>query len=159
MSRARDCFETVELWSGGVSVSVQFGEQYMAGSDDFVESRFDFSPQDVGERFFETFSASVEQLDRLSRQLYKCVLGYYTAMGTEGKTMAGRAVSQFLEMAGLHAQELIDSCVPGADPGPVRYFFRATMRNTYNESCPHFTPRQLQAWAENQPNASKKGKK
>ena len=158
MSRARDCFESVELWSGGVSVTYQSGEQYMAGSDDFVESCFDFSPQDVGEQFFETFSASVEQLDRLSKQLYKCVLGYYTAMGTEGKTMAGRAASQFWEIAGLHAQELIDSCVPGEDPEPVRYFFRATMRNTYNESCPHFTPRQLQAWAKNQPNASQKGK-
>lgn len=159
MSRARDCFETVELWSGGVRVTSNAGEQYLTGSDDFVESQFEFSPQDVGEQFFVNFSASVDQLDRLAKQLYSSVLGYFETMGTEGKTMAERATSKFWEIAGLHAQELIDSSFPGENPESVRNFFRATMRNTYNESCPHFTPRQLQAWAENQPNASKKGKK
>lgn len=159
MSRARDFFETVELWSGGVRVTSNAGEQYLTGSDDFVESQFEFSPQDVGEQFFVNFSASVDQLDHLAKQLYSSVLGYFETMGTEGKTMAERATSKFWEIAGLHAQELIDSCFPGENPESVRNFFRATMRNTYNESCPHFTPRQLQAWAENQPNASKKGKK
>lgn len=159
MSRARDCFESVELWSGGVRVTSNAGEQYLTASDDFVESQFEFSPQDVGEQFFVNFSASVDQLDRLAKQLYSSVLGYFETMGTEGKTMAERATSKFWEIAGLHAQELIDSCSPGENPEYVRNFYRATMRNTYNESCPHFTPRQLQAWAENQPNASKKGKK
>lgn len=159
MSRARDCFESVELWSGGVRVTSNAGEQYLTGSDDFVESQFEFSPQDVGEQFFVNFSASVDQLDRLAKQLYSSVLGYFETMGTEGKTMAERATSKFWEIAGLHAQELIDSCSPGENPEYVSNFYRATMRNTYNESCPHFTPRQLQAWAENQPNASKKGKK
>lgn len=159
MSRARDFFESVELWSGGVRVTSNAGEQYLTGSDDFVESQFEFSPQDVGEHFFVNFSASVDQLDHLAKQLYSSVLGYFETMGTEGKTMAERATSKFWEIAGLHAQELIDSCFPGENPESVRNFFRATMRNTYNESCPHFTPRQLQAWAENQPNASKKGKK
>lgn len=159
MSRARDFFETVELWSGGVRVTSNAGEQYLTGSDDFVESQFEFSPQDVGEQFFVNFSASVDQLDHLAKQLYSSALGYFETMGTEGKTMAERATSKFWEIAGLHAQELIDSCFPGENPESVRNFFRATMRNTYNESCPHFTPRQLQAWAENQPNASKKGKK
>lgn len=159
MSRARDFFESVELWSGGVRVTSNAGEQYLTGSDDFVESQFEFSPQDVGEQFFVIFSASVDQLDHLAKQLYSSVLGYFETMGTEGKTMAERATSKFWEIAGLHAQELIDSCFPGENPESVRNFFRATMRNTYNESCPHFTPRQLQAWAENQPNASKKGKK
>lgn len=159
MSRARDFFESVELWSGGVRVTSNAGEQYLTGSDDFVESQFEFSPQDVGEQFFVNFSASVDQLDHLAKQLYSSVLGYFETMGTEGKTMAERATSKFWEIAGLHAQELIDSCFPGENPESVRNFFRATMRNTYNESCPHFTPRQLQAWAENQPNASKKGKK
>lgn len=158
MSRARDRFETVELWSGGVRVTSNAGEQYLTGSDDFVDSQFEFSPQDVGEQFFVTFSTSAEQLDHLAKRLYMCVLGYYKDMGTDGKTLAERSVAKFWEIAGLHAQELIDSCVPGEDPEPVRYFFRATMRNTYNESCPHFTPRQLQAWAKNQPNASQKGK-
>lgn len=159
MSRARDFFESVELWSGGVRVTSNAGEQYLTGSDDFVESQFEFSPQDVGEQFFVNFSASVDQLDHLAKQLYSSVLGYFETMGTEGKTMAERATSKFWEIAGLHAQELIDSCSPGENPEYVRNFYRATMRNTYNESCPHFTPRQLQAWAENQPNASKKGKK
>lgn len=69
-----------------------------------------------------TFSTSAEQLDHLAKQLYMCVLGYYEDMGTDGKTLAERSVAKFWEIAGLHAQELIDSCVPGEDPEPVRYF-------------------------------------
>ena len=82
MSRARDFFESVELWSGGVRVTSNAGEQYLTGSDDFVESQFEFSPQDVGEQFFVNFSASVDQLDHLATALestdatYKLILSH-----------------------------------------------------------------------------------
>lgn len=154
MSRAREHFDEVTLWAGGVRVTSNAGEQYLTGSDDFVESNFEFQPDAVGQIFFANFCRLVNLLAKFEKILYASIMGYYKELCCDGKTLAAKGTAKFWEIAGLHAQELIDASVPGRDSHPQEVFFLDTLKNVYNQSCSHATPRQLQAWAKNQPHAS-----
>ncbi len=156
MSRAREHFDEVTLWAGGVRVTSNAGEQYLTGSDDFIESSFDFQPDAVGQIFFSNFCRLVNLLAKFETILYASIMGYYKELCCDGKTFAAKGTAKFWEIAGLHAQELIDASVPGRDSHPLEVFFLDILKNVYNQSCLHATPRQLQAWAKNQPHASLK---
>lgn len=156
MTRARECFEKVALWSGGVKVTSQAGEQYLTGTDDFVEALFEFRTEDVGQPFFIAFSEFIAYLDKLSKVLFKTISGYCASVGRSPQSpIPAKAVSLFWEIAGQHVQELINACIPGQSSENLRAFFYTTMSQIYDDACPHTTPHQIQAWAQHQPRLKK----
>lgn len=147
------------IWSGGLRVSSNAGEQYVSGDDDYVESTAWLHAQVLGDHWYTHFSTEMTTLDALARQLYACVLGYYKAQLVDGKPLAEQATALFWQLCERHAQSLFDLCDTGEENRiarrELRKTFAANLHAAFDRLCPNQTARQLDAWAQNRPNLSK----
>ena len=148
------------LWSGGLRVSSNAGEQYVSGTDDFVESSIWFSSEMLGEAWFFALQTEMQALDRLSKTLYGCVMAYFKAQTVDGKKMAEEATSLFWQLCEREVQHLVYACnatdeTDASDVTPrieLRRRFAAYLQQTYDQFCPRETARQMDAWAQCRPN-------
>ncbi len=150
ISRSRH-LDTVRVWSGGIRVSSNAGEQFPSGSDDYVESIQDIQSEIIGEVWFQRFSREMEKLEGLEKGLYAAVCGYFAEIGAEDiqQQMAAKATNVFWQKAEKFSNELINNCGPLGSAESItrlRTQFSHIAQNTYDQTCPHGTPRQFEAW-------------
>lgn len=145
-----DAFITV--WSGGLRVSSNAGEQYVSGGDDFVESTFQLTGSQASENWFLRFADELTRLDEASGRLYGSILNYYKDFKVQGGDRAASAVRNFWNTSEANLQSLINACGTdddGTSLESVRKIYWAIYKRTYDEACPHETARQVIAWVKN----------
>jgi CRISPR system Cascade subunit CasA len=157
MSLIKKKLPVVGLWSGGLRVSSNAGEQYVSGSDDYVESEILFDSSVIGEDLYIILKTEMNIMDELSRILYGRVMGYYKAMKAEGESFAKQASELFWQLCERKFQDLVDTCgIPGGrEAKKLRPYFVQCIRNAYESYCPRDTARQMETWAEQYPNLSR----
>ncbi len=134
------------IWSGGLRVSSNAGEQYVSGSDDFVESKVLLSADIIGnENWFFQIEEEMRFLDELSKSVYSSVLGYYKQLKVEGSNHAGNAANMFWQMAEKSSQELFQN----ESPKNLRKNFKNLAIKVYDQLCPRETARQISSWVRN----------
>jgi CRISPR system Cascade subunit CasA len=154
--RARKVIPQVGLWSGGLRVSSNAGEQYVSGSDDFVESVTFMDSSYLGEIWYGNLKVEMAGLDQLSKIVYSATMNYYKSQKADGKKQAAMASNLFWQMAEHKFQDLVNACGLGTEQiGALRKFFVHFASTAYYTYCPNDTARQLNAWAENLPNFNK----
>lgn len=149
-------YEKFAIWSGGVSVSSNAGEQYVAGSDDFVESEVQFSSAIFSDSkgFYETLHIQMDNLNALSKRLYGCVMRYYNNLKSDSKNIAANSTNIFWQLCESQFQQLVNACMMDSSGNKARQMepvFISYILQIYDQSCPKETARQLEAWAENRP--------
>lgn len=156
------------LWSGGLRVSSNAGEQYASGTDDYVQSTIWLSAALTGETFFAYFSLEIAALDKLAKLLYASVTRYYRQLSDIDKSGKGKAqpfVSSraeqathlFWELCERDAQRLVDACAAEDVDTPLaamRRHFAGYVSEAFDQACPKASTRQLDAWAQSRPNLS-----
>jgi CRISPR system Cascade subunit CasA len=146
----------IGIWSGGLRVSNNAGEQYVSGTDDYVESETFFESSIFGENLYINLKREMNALDELSRVLYGRVSGYYRELKTEGEAFARQAAELYWQLCERRFQELVNACddeeKKAAD---LRPYFLQCVRKSYEAFCSRETARQLDAWAANYPNLRK----
>lgn len=158
LERVRDVTESFAIWSGGLRVSSNAGEQYISGSDDFVESIVWLDSDLLGAIWFSTLKAEMDDLDGLAKGLYGRVSMFFKEQQTDGAQLAARATHLFWQLCERSFQELVDSC--GSDQqsqekrAQLRRRFSGFVHQAYDQMCPKETARQLDAWAKCRPNTS-----
>ena len=156
VERARSLGANFSIWSGGLRVSFNAGEQYVTGTDDYVESRIFFDSNALGEIWFAQLKIEMEGLDQLARVLFGAILKYNQEQMSDGGGKATSGVNRFWLLCEAHFQHLVDACVQrddaAGDRKGLRESFAAINQQIYNESCPNLTARQLDAWAKYRPN-------
>jgi CRISPR system Cascade subunit CasA len=161
ISRVRDnSFGRFAIWSGGLRVSSNAGEQYAAGNDDFVESTIWLRSQNMEEPWFHQLESEMANLKTLSEVLYGCVSAYFGEQKMEKNAkneLAERAASLFWQLCERDSQNLVDACDIGgtAKLNILRRRFLNHVRQIYDRFCPRDTARQLDAWAGRRPNLSR----
>lgn len=156
----RACAETDEfaLWSGGLRVSSNAGEQYVSGNDDFVESLVWLHSGAVGDVWFSQLQEEMTALDAISKNLYGRVAGYFKTLLAEGEGQAALGTQMFWQLCERNFQELLDNCGAGDKRHALRQVLRRRFasyaRRAYDRYCPRDTARQLDAWAKCRPNYS-----
>lgn len=168
LNRARDVTEAFAIWSSGLRVSGEAGEQYPSGSDDFLESLVWLQSGTVGEQWFVQLKIEMDDLSELARGLYGRVLAFFKEQkASNGKkienTPAGKLAAQastlFWQLCERHFQQLVDACEPGEQAAEqrrqLRLIFAGYVQQAYDRFCPKETARQLDAWAKCRPNNSK----
>jgi CRISPR system Cascade subunit CasA len=148
------------LWSGGLRVSSNAGEQYVSGQDDFVESLILFNSADLGDIWYSALKLEMAELDQLAKIVYGATLGYFKNQKAGGKNQAALASNLFWQLSERNFQDLVYACaLEGAEGIEKRKILRQDLAQfasaAYNAYCPNDTARQLNAWAENLPNLSK----
>ena len=163
-NRARKNNQAIGIWSGGLKVRGNAGDQSVKQDDDFVESHVSIpSNKEMEEsRWFDNLTSEMKALDeQLSKSVYGATMNYFKSQKAEGKAQAAQASHLFWQLCERKFQDLINACaIEGEDGMNKRNFLRknffSQFANTaYNTYCPNDTARQLTAWAENLPNLGK----
>ena len=156
LDRARDEVKLFGIWSGGLRVSSNAGEQYVSGSDDFVESQVWLHSHCLGEAWFSHLKSEMHSLDTLAKNLYGRVLGFFKEQTVDGSRIAPQATQLFWQLCERDFQHLVDHCDPTEQAAIVRQQLRRRfagyVQQAYDSFCPRETARQLDAWAKCRPN-------
>lgn len=159
LPRACRSMNNFAIWSGGLRVSSNAGEQYVSGTDDFVESEVWLQSNYIGEIWFTQLQQEMKELETISKKTYGCIRGYYTEQKAEGDKLAGQGINMFWQLCERNFQALVDGCDRGTEAEEqrrkLRHTFAAAALNTYDHFCPNDTARQLDAWARCRPNFAK----
>jgi len=147
--------QTLGIWSGGLRVSSNAGEQFVAGSDDFVESLIQLDSAILGENWFANLQLEMDELDKLSKVVYSATINYFKNQNMDGKGQAAQASNLFWQLSERCFQELVDACGDAGQAHAMRPVFAGFVHKSYDTHCPKDTARQLDAWAKNRPNSGK----
>lgn len=152
--RARMHWREVGLWSGGLKVSNNAGEQYVSGTDDYVESEVRLSTSFLGETWFQQLQLEMGALEDLAKTLYGSCMRYQKAL-KGGDQQAGQATGHFWQLVGSQFQTLVNACNNAEEAKALRRTLSWFAQQAYDTQCPHDTARQLDAWAAHRPNLGK----
>jgi CRISPR system Cascade subunit CasA len=154
LPRAKSALNSIGIWSGGLRVSSNAGEQYVSGTDDFVESEFALETSCLGEQWFLQLKLEMDIVEELAKNVYGCTLGFFKTQLAEGKDQAAQASNLFWQLAEHHFQKLINACNDNTSEAMRPIFAKEALR-AYDAYCPKDTARQLDAWAASRPQLGK----
>jgi len=153
--RARQKAPKIGIWSGGIRVSSNAGEQYCSGSDDFVESTVFIESNDLGEPWYHQLKLEMAELDQLAKIIYGSTKSFFADLGIHDAKQAANASNLFWQLTERQFQNLLNVCEDSDKTNILRKTFAKFAHKAYDDQCPKDTARQLDAWAKNQPNLSK----
>jgi len=154
MRRAIRQMPAIGIWSGGLSVSSNAGEQFISGSDDFVESLIQLNSSMLGNLWFASVQLEMDELDKLSKTVYGTTLNYFKNQNMESKDQAAQASNLFWQLCERQFQKLLNVCHDIDQARAMRPVFAGFVHKAYDSYCSSDTARQLDAWAKNRPNLS-----
>lgn len=147
------------VWSGGLRVTSNAGEQFASGSDDFVESVVWLDKNSIGDIWFMQLKSEMDDLSSLAKGLYGRVTGFFKEMNGIGEHQAARATNQFWQLCEREFQALVFNCQPGEEEAQqrttIRRRFAAYVHSAYDQTCAKETAKQIDAWAKHRPNLAK----
>lgn len=159
LERVEQMDDAFAIWSGGLRVSSNAGEQYASGSDDFVESQVWLHRDMLGEFWFSQLKSEMDSLDELAKNLYGRVVSYFKEQLVNDSKLAAQSTNLFWQLCERDFQTLVNSCDQGEASVTRRYRLRQGFaryaQQAYDRFCPRETARQLDAWAKCRPNHSK----
>ncbi len=159
VSRASSLTSRFAIWSGGMKVSSNAGEQYVSGADDAVESVVWLEPSELSDIWFQHLKQEMQALEIIAKSLYGCVSGYYKQLLTDGSGHAAQSTNLFWQLCERDFQQLVLSCFGGDQAQTELYRLRRRfadhIQQLYNRFCPQESARQLDAWAQCRPNLAK----
>ncbi|MDM8545410.1 type I-E CRISPR-associated protein Cse1/CasA [Candidatus Venteria ishoeyi] len=154
-TRKQTAVENIGIWSGGLRVSSNAGEQYASGSDDFVESSVFIPAEELGENWYQQLKLEMKEIEKLAKTIYGASRQYFADLGIHDAKQAGFASNLFWQLCERQFQTLLYACEDSEQTKRLRKTFAAFASKAYNDYCPKETARQLEAWAKNHPNLSK----
>lgn len=146
------------LWSGGIKVSSNAGEQYLSGADDIMESEIMLDTQTLfSEIWFSQLQAQMTKLETMAKVLEMSVIAYYNNFKDgSASDYAHRAAHHFWQLAEANFPDLLNACTENAE---ARRTVMQRMVNAattaFELTCPQDTARQLQSWAQCRPKLGK----
>lgn len=155
ISRVKSKLDEVGLWSGGVRLSSNAGEQYTTGNDDYVCSEVQLDCKLLGDAWFLAFSKEMEDLEALSKALYSAVNNYWKELMENNDRRPSSACNDFWQKCEKLFQQLIDKCESKEERKNLRLKFASIARDVYDTVCPKQTARQISAWARNRINTNR----
>lgn len=159
VERTSEAVETFAIWSGGLRVSSNAGEQFPKGDDDFVESLVFLQTSILGDFWFAQLQTEMAALNELAKGLFGRVLGYFKVQLVDGGDLAAQATHLFWQLCERDFQRLLDCCDVDEANAVRRNYLRRRFADyshqAYDRYCPKDTARQLDAWARCRPNHSK----
>ncbi|MDN8598844.1 type I-E CRISPR-associated protein Cse1/CasA [Citrobacter sp. S2-9] len=172
LKRIKHSADQFAVWSGGLRVSSNAGEQYASGTDNYVQSEMWLSSSLLDSVFLDYLKHEMTQLDDIQKQLWGAITRYFRQLSDIHKSGSGKAqpfvanlaekaTGTFWQLCERQAQALIDACGPTAT-GEAR-LQRLQLRKTFtdyaiqifDQLCPASSARQMDAWALARPNFSR----
>ena len=149
LKRARKNYKNFLIWSGGVQVSSNSGEQYVSGNDNYIESIVELSNIDLGKNWYQIFKLEMNELESsVAFVLKKSISNYFKDLKEEKDT--SDYLTQFWELCEKNLNELLIACNSG-NTKDIRKKFINIAYGIYDLACPKNSARQITLWAKNRP--------
>lgn len=158
LPRIKQKAEHIAIWSGGLSVSSNAGEQYVAGNNDYLESSIFIPIEFMDEESYLLFSSEMLELENISKILYSSVSKFYKELNldkNQTKEIANKACLIFWDLAEKKADLMFDACEKKISLLPIRKEFVSCANKAFQSICQVETARQLEAFVVSEPNFSK----
>lgn len=167
IDRLADHFDDFFIWTGGIKVTSNSGDQSVKQADDFVESQINLKTAWItgveDGLWFSQVTSEMAGLDSNAKALFGCVRAYFKEQQVDekkgGKRLAELAENHFWQLCERDFQYLLDSCeqdeASQESRKKLRRRFASYVSQAYDQYCPKDTARQLDAWAKCRPNLSK----
>ncbi len=147
------------IWSGGLKVSKNSGEYYLKGDDDCIESKVWLDTALVAgnlagnDDWFLRLKIQMGKLEKMGKVVYGATRGYFSALNAQGDAHAAEASGLFWQLVEPTFQELIQACYGDGKERLAKLMgtYAVFAGTTFDESCPHGTARQFEAWARHRP--------
>lgn len=155
--------ESFTLFSGGVRVSSNSGEQYVTGTDDYVDSEIQLSTAIFSDMasFMDRLTDAMKEMEGAEKVLYGSIVRYYKYLSCDGKQQAASAANEYWQLCEGQFQNLIRVCESrgekrdGKNAAGMNKIWKAFAVRLYDKNCPKNSARQMEAWAANRPFAQK----
>ena len=157
VSRVKKYLSEFGIWSGGLRVSSNAGEQYVSGLNDFVESEIRLESSSLGDIWFANLKQEMGELENISKITYSATISFFKTQKADGKDQAKQAANLFGSFAKGDFKSL-SMPVPifqEKNQRKLRRVFAGFVDTAYNTYCPKDTARQIDSWAANRPNLAK----
>jgi CRISPR system Cascade subunit CasA len=161
LNRFRERSKTIGVWSGGLKVSWNAGDQSVKQEDDFVESIIFLESNVLGELWYNQLKIEMDALDKLSKQVFSKTIEYFRALTGKKdkkssikafKKIADQATSMYWELCERRFQDMVNACEQPQEIKQLRKIFAQSAIKAYDTFCPKESARQIDAWAKNRPN-------
>ena len=148
IERIKKLDTSFSIWSGGVKLTSNSGEQYLSGSDDEVESEVTLPASSVqSELWFNSFCDMFNKLNRMAGKLKKSVKIYLENFKNKNEELPKRAEMDFWQYVDMFSQQIVESCSNSEDEVEnLRKKFFVFSMGVFDKYCPCNTPRQIEAW-------------
>ncbi|MFI3272493.1 MAG: type I-E CRISPR-associated protein Cse1/CasA [Pseudomonadota bacterium] len=147
--------ESFAVWSGGASVKVNSGNQYISGMYGMVESEAHLTLHCINkEEWFPRLHKRMLELEEISSELSSSTKNYYDELKFENKSGYVKKVqSLYWQSAEFYFNELLEACLEDEDIGRLVVMKKIIDAATeaYSIVCPQDTARQMQVWAKHTP--------
>jgi CRISPR system Cascade subunit CasA len=153
--RARQNDQDIGIWSGGLKVRANSGDQSIKQDDDFVESLVYLPKQELGGAWFANLQLEMTELEQLSKIVYSATFNYFESQNMKDKTRSGLASNLFWQLCERKFQDMVYACEDFNQANALRKNFAGFANQAYDRFCAKDTARQLDAWAKNRPNLGK----
>lgn len=142
----------IGVWSGGLRVSSNAGEQYVSGQDDFLESiTFLNTAKADGSDWYVAFKLEMEALQKLSEDVKRSTFKYFKDFNVDAKSQSGQSEHLFWQLCERKYQDLVLECENEEKTKILRQAFKRFANTAYDTYCPKETGRQREIWAKNKP--------
>lgn len=157
--RAARLAEPVAIWSGGLSLSANAGEQYCGATDDYVDSITWLTPDAINADSFQWLSQELLVLNDIEKAMRSGVMGYLTKLGRDpdtAKRMIQKAITEYWRQCEVLKDQLIAACAAThVERALIRLRFIEIASRLFDSTCSQETARQIAAWASSKPNFRK----
>lgn len=155
LERALAKFSAFKIWSGGLKVTFNSGEQYVTGLDDYVESCLTVDPGVVGEIWFQEFIKITQDLKKYSDVLVKSIEKYFSTLVKDCKNnkafingKIAAAKQYYWQLTQNKVQQFI------SEPLKLQMHLKQCVFEVYDLSCPNSSAKELASWVKNKPKLS-----
>jgi CRISPR system Cascade subunit CasA len=138
------------IWSGGLALKDTSGEQYISGSDDYLESEIglDSDQLKLG-GWYTSLEVEMKKLNELQKTIYGAIRAYHKSLGcsdNDSGSLTAFAANDFWQRCEPLFDGLLAACYDKTEKS-FREKYRKIAEDIYNFYCPRQTARQLAAWA------------
>lgn len=154
LSRARTACSVFGIWTGGLRVRSNSGEQFVKQNDDYVESMVFFEANLFDDTYYNALKTEFAILSKYEQSLVKAVRSYFSEIKVKEENMIIKASSYFWQYCDSISGKIIGLC----NDSSIEQINKSIWRNlidVYDKVCFADTPRQLHIWAKNKPHIKK----
>ena len=152
LPRTRKAVSSFGLYSGGLKVRGNAGDQSVKQTDDFINSLIWLDSQVLGQEWFQTLEAEMKWLETTAFILKRCVSNYLKELKEIKSSLEEVAEGDFWRYCESIFQDIVYACdspdrLPSIRQSLIRY-----AEGLYDTYCGHETARQIVSWVKHRPN-------